>query len=87
MEDVSGFLRNVLEREIRFEKAGELKKEHPLSHPFFGSPKMDKSEVSVGMHAISELHVQAQEGSKSHFREAGSICLEQRYLVSRHWCY
>lgn len=38
MEDVSGLLRNVLEREIRFEKARALKKEHPLSPLFFLGP-------------------------------------------------
>lgn len=38
MEDVSGFLRNVVEREIGFEKAGVLKKERPLFPPFFWVP-------------------------------------------------
>lgn len=53
-------MRNVLEREIRFEKANVLRK---AGNPFFF--KVDESEFCLGMHAILELHVRAQEESKT----------------------
>lgn len=56
---MSSFVRNILGREIRFEKADALRKE---GNPIFS--EMGKSEFSLGLCAISELHVEAQEGSK-----------------------
>lgn len=63
-------MRNILGREIRFEKADAPRKE---GNPIFS--EMGKSEFSLGLCAISELHVEAQEGSKQHFQEAGTTCL------------
>lgn len=56
---MSDFVRNIMGREIGFEKADVLRKE---GNPIFS--EMGKSEFSLGLYAISELHVQAQEGSK-----------------------
>lgn len=52
-------MRNILGKAIRFEKADALRKE---GNPIFS--EMGKSGFSLGLYAISELHVQAQEGSK-----------------------